>query len=601
MNNQCLPRTNIDVIKLVIVAIGFFISLAAFFPGFMSADSLAQYSSSKTLIFNDWHPPIMSWLWSIFNLLFDGPEGLLIFNLLLFWAALYIWHEHFRDRKYAWLILLIGFLPWIINFSGVLWKDVGMAFSLLLLSGIGISKVSPGRIFSLLVVLFYAINLRYNALFSALPLLILITANWFPRLSTIKLLMLPAGALILTVIGGGFFNNYVLDSIKTKPSNYMLVDDLAYLSLTAKKSLIPGVAFEDIQNCSTYEIGDNELVGKVFCLQNHESYITSKPLNTELKTIWTTEVIKQPFEYIGYRLAAFSYLLRSPDDEPYYIWHPGIDKNQMGITQKKNGLTVLVDKLVHGTAQALPFIFKPYWWLWISSLLLLTTFATKQNASTRTIQALLVSSLLYILSYIPITPMADFRYIYWSVIATTLAGILLIIDRPTLIISSTKRKGFLGFIAISTSAFIFFFGRIAVVDVDGKLIETLPVRQNVSTIPRYFDVTLDSHDYLISGSDPQLVYDIEITSSEVRFFSLNFKCLDQQSTPRLQVFWWGDGQVGPSEQKSMTFIGKAGINIASLAEQPTWKSIKKISGFRIDLSDPSSCKKITLGDLVFYK
>lgn len=460
MNNQYLPRRNIDVAKLVIVAIGFFISLAAFFPGFMSNDSLVQYSESKTLIFKDWHPPIMSWLWSILNLPFDGPEGLLIFNLLLLWGSLYIWHEHFSDKKYAWLILLIGFFPWVINFSGVLWKDVGMAFALLLISSIGMSKVSTGRFFSLLVVLFYAINLRYNAIFPAIPLLLLITANWFPRHSAIKLVILPAGILIFTVIVGGWFNSHVINSIKTKPSNYMLVDDLAHLSLTAKKSLIPGVALEDIQYCSTYEINHNKLVGRHFCLKNRESYIASNPLNAELKKIWVAEVIKHPIEYISFRLAAFSYLLRTPDDDPYYIWHHGIDENKMGIKQKKNGLTILVDKLVHGTAQAAPFIFKPYWWLWFSSLLLLTTFVTKQNASTRTIQALLVSSLLYILSYIPSTPMADFRYIYWSVISTTLAGILLIVDRPELRVSSTKRKVFLGFIAIFISAFIFSFGKI---------------------------------------------------------------------------------------------------------------------------------------------
>jgi hypothetical protein len=393
----------------------------------------------------------------------------------------------------------------------------------------------------------------------------------------------------------------VLNATKTKPSNYMLVDDLAYLSLTAKKSFIPGISFEDIQSCSIEEKGGNKLVGKITCLSKRESYIASNPLNAELKSIWAAEVIKQPFEYIGYRLAAFSYLLRSPDDEPYYIWHPGIIKNQMEIKQKKNGLTVLVDNLVHGAARVFPFVFKPYWWLWFSSLLLLTTFVTERNASTRTIQALLVSSLLYILSYIPTTPMADFRYIYWSVIATTLAGVLFIIDRPTLRIFSTKMKGFLGFVAISFSAFIFYFGRIAVVDTDGKLIEALPVRQNISTIPSYYDVMPEGRDYLISGNDPRLVYGVEMLSSDARFFSINFKCLNQQSTPRIQVFWWGGEEAGPTEQKSMNVIGKAGVNIVSLADQPTWVNTKKVSGFRIDLDDPSSCKKIMLGDLVFYK
>ncbi len=37
----------------------------AFYPGFMSHDSIVQFGMSKSLNFNDWHPPIMAWVWSV--------------------------------------------------------------------------------------------------------------------------------------------------------------------------------------------------------------------------------------------------------------------------------------------------------------------------------------------------------------------------------------------------------------------------------------------------------------------------------------------------------------------------------------------------------
>ncbi len=43
--------------------------------------------------------------------------------------------------------------------------------------------------------------------------------------------------------------------------------------------------------------------------------------------------------------------------------------------------------------------------------------------SLKLIRVLLSSAILYMLSYIPLTPMADFRYIYWSSMAISLAAI----------------------------------------------------------------------------------------------------------------------------------------------------------------------------------
>jgi len=459
--------------SLYFAMFGFFISSIVFYPGFMSPDSLTQYASSKALVFNDWHPPIMSWAWSILNLFFRGPEGLLYFHLSLLWLGLYILFLRYRDNKYSWLILIIGFLPWVINFSGVLWKDVGMAFSLLLLAGIGVSERTPTRVVLALMLLFYAVNLRHNAIFAAIPMVAFIVGRWFSSASKFKIIALTFATLVCIVALGNTFNYEVLKSVKSNPSNYMMVDDLSYLSLINKKSLIPGIPFSDIRDCAAQEVGQTKLIGRDFCLSKKESYIENNPFKVDLKTIWVTQVARAPIDYANYRLSAFAYLLRSPDTSPFYIWHPGIDENKMEIKQGRNGATILVEWLVKKTAETIPFVFKPYWWLWLSLMLLLLTFSVRRNASTSTIQALLISSIFYVLGYVPATPMADFRYVYWSVIATTLAAVLFFLNRHSFVEKQIRKNISLALIAAVITIVLFNLNKIFTVDISSALMASV--------------------------------------------------------------------------------------------------------------------------------
>jgi hypothetical protein len=460
--------------SLYLAVFGFFISSIVFYPGFMSADSLAQYAASKSLLFDDWHPPIMSWVWSILNLFFQGPEGLLYFHLSFLWLGLYIWFLRYRDQKYSWLILIIGFLPWVINFSGVLWKDVGMAFSLLLFAGLGVSERTPARGVLALMLLFYAVNIRHNAIFAVIPIVALVVGRWFVGASKLRMITLTVATLVGIVALGNAFNYKVLRTYKSNPLNQVLVDDLSYLSLINKKSLIPGIPLNDIRDCATVEVGgQTKLVFRLFCLSKKESYLANNPLNVDLKTIWLTQVATAPIEYANFRLAAFAYLLRSPDAPPYYIWHSGIDENKMEIKQRRNGATILVEWLVQKTSEVIPFVFKPYWWLWFTFMLLLSTFTVHRNTSTSTIQALLVSSIFYVIGYVPITTVADFRFVYWSVIATTLATILFFLDRHSFAKNQLGKNISLALIAIVITVLLFNINKIFTVDISSALMASV--------------------------------------------------------------------------------------------------------------------------------
>ena len=144
--------------------IGFSFFAIACFPGFMSEDSLEQYKQAQTLKFADGHPPVMAWLWSKLNFILDGPQSLLFLHLGLLWTGLYIWCRNAGENRAAGWFVLLGAAPWVANFQGVLWKDMGMAFSLLLALGL-LSGRNPTRlqIVAAIGFLLYAFMVRSNA------------------------------------------------------------------------------------------------------------------------------------------------------------------------------------------------------------------------------------------------------------------------------------------------------------------------------------------------------------------------------------------------------------------------------------------------------
>lgn len=577
---------------------------AAFYPGFMSYDSINQYGMSKSLHFNDWHPPIMSWVWSILGFFFPGPSGMLALHISILWISVYIWWSGFKDKYFSWLIIIVPFFPWIVNFSGVLWKDVGLAFSLFALSGLALRSVTHWRVFVAFILVFYSINLRHNSIIAVLPLLLLLNYRWLSRPSPVKAVFISFGVISLCLFLGGFLNYKVLLSEKTKPSNYMMVDDLVYFSIKANKSFLPGMNIEEIKNCATFDSGQNKLVGKVFCLSSQPSYAKASPLKADLKGIWIGRIIQSPVDYLQFRLAAFSYLLRTPSDSPYYIWHPGIDENPYGIKMMPNGLTLTIERFVKTSASVLPFFFKPYWWLFSSILIFSLTLILVRNKTVSMVQFLLASSVLYIMGYMPLTPMADFRYVYWSVFATTMSFVVLFVDWPGFQSNLTRNRVIIvSFFAFIFSVAVFNLGNVVKISMEEVLYNSLrgqtidlgdPVVKN--------DLITNENDYDIIGTDPFLTYDVSalnLSSEYTKWLKFKFSCLDSTVEPELQIFWWGDDQTEALEKQSTTYRPVEGLNLVSIQNYLKSSEISKLKGIRLDLANPLACKTIRLEGVEF--
>ena len=412
--------------SLLLMIIGFTFFAIACYPGFMSPDSLEQYKQAHTLNFADGHPPVMAWLWSKLILILDGPQILLYLHLGLLWLGLYIWRVNAGESRSAKWFLLLGFLPWVANFEGVLWKDMGMAFSLLLALGLlSKSRLTNLNIFVVVSLLFYAFMVRSNAPAALIPIIWYVYERLAPRLSS----RLKVAATILSLLSMftflNFFNYSLLNSEKSHIASFMMIDDLVHLSVVANKSFLPRVDFNTVKECSQEMIGETMLVGRLFCLNTKPAYQHIAPLPYEdVKKAWISAILSNPFECLKFRFYAYSYLLRSPSESPYIYWFSGISSNDMGLTQKNNVTTTALKEYIHGMVLVTPFLFKPYWWLIINLLFLCATLAMRGDEdSLSLIRVLLLSSLLYMLGYIPLAPMADFRYVYWSTLAISLAAI----------------------------------------------------------------------------------------------------------------------------------------------------------------------------------
>lgn len=406
--------------------LGFVFFAIACYPGFMSVDTLEQYKQAYTLRFADGHPPVMAWLWSKLNFILDGPQSLLFLHLGTLWTGLYIWWKNAGESRAAKWFILMGFFPWVANFEGVLWKDVGMAFSLLLALGLlSKRKLTNTQAFAVISLLLYAFMVRSNAPAALAPVIWYVSGRLFPLLSNRIRFTITALSLASMFAFLSFFNYHLLQADKNHMGSYMMTDDLVHLSVVASKSLLPKVDFKTVIGCSQEVIGDTKLVGRLFCLVTKPSYQKVAPIPyDEVKEAWISAVKSNPYEYVKFRLNAYLYLLRNPSEKPYIYWFSGITPNEMGLAQKDNAATIVLKVYVNAMAHLAPFLFKPYWWLIIGLLFLCATLSMRGDKDSLTlIRILLTSAIFYMLSYLPLTPMADFRYVYWSTLAISLAAI----------------------------------------------------------------------------------------------------------------------------------------------------------------------------------
>ncbi|MBO0757970.1 MAG: hypothetical protein J2P54_19160 [Bradyrhizobiaceae bacterium] len=426
---RAVPRVGSTTTKSVSIAITAAFMAAAnltiWFPGESGPDGQSQYEQVVAGQLNDWHPPIMAWLWSIFRLLADGDAPMFCFQVLFYWLGfglIAITLARAGRTLAAWTMLGVALLPPFLRLNVVLLKDVGMAVTFLSAFAALFwyrtrNRVVPAAVVAIsLVLLFYGTLVRANAVFAVVPLFVyVIRPQWLARPWQLLAVSIPL-ALAL-VPAANLFNHRVLRAEPLEAIRSLQTFDITGIAFYSDDLAVfgPDNSFtrEEVTGCYKPRGWDplspwgecrffwnrlavsRDLQGIIENLDGR-SAMGAEP-NPDLLDLWVAAIIRHPLAYATHRLANFSSEMTAP---------PYLDFNATMIAPPYR---VLYDVV---TAPAL--------WLAIGAVLLLQLASARslpRSASTDAALTLVLSSLPYSCAYLIIGVGTESRYLYWSLIA----------------------------------------------------------------------------------------------------------------------------------------------------------------------------------------
>lgn len=411
-----------------VAALGFWLTIALFYPGLTTVDADFQFEQAHTFIFADGHPPIMALVWSAMLHITDGPAPMMLSFAALYWgsfAAIAIALASRRRRAGA-LLLAFAFSPMLLNFAGTIWKDV-FVFDLYLF-GFALSYWHIARyrtmhpaVFAIsLAALLLGALARHNSLLSGVPLTMLglyacrttRPADW----RGLGRLALQATALfgVLLLLAHGLVNA-VTHPIAVSTSSSLFVYDLIGTSLQARQFLLPPSTAYDlhaIANC--YEPAGWDRVWFA-CPALLDELRTSGHWQT-LGQDWWRAISSHPFAYLHHRLAHVEALF--VPRWLVFVSDPSPLAGQFGFV--KSHAFLAFDKLMLAmrTTPVLGLLLTNGFWI-VGNTLMLGWSSVRlvqcRNPDRIVAFLLILSGFVYSAPLLLIGTAPDFRYVYWSI------------------------------------------------------------------------------------------------------------------------------------------------------------------------------------------
>ncbi|HEY4032220.1 MAG TPA: hypothetical protein VGM25_17875 [Caulobacteraceae bacterium] len=178
------------------------LSLTLFWPGVALFDAVLQYGQALSGRYDDWHPPIMAWLWRRLLVFGPGAGAMLALQMTSYWLGLGLLAQAVGGRR-ALALLAIGAWPLFLGWQGAVLKDGQMTGALTLAAGlVGFWRLRGRRapwpaLLLAAALIAYASLVRANAVFSTVPLVALLLPASVPRAVKAALVVVGVPAAIL--------------------------------------------------------------------------------------------------------------------------------------------------------------------------------------------------------------------------------------------------------------------------------------------------------------------------------------------------------------------------------------------------------------------
>jgi len=234
---------------LALIVGGFALIALAYWPGVMIDDARWQYQQAVDNAFEDWHPPLMAWLWRRLMAIHPGPAPLFALQLGLYWTGYGLiitgaWRR--RQPVAAALVAASALMPFPLALMGSVLKDCLMEGFFLMGTGLFVWTRSerdwPQRIGAILLLLLGAL-LRFNAFLAVLPLLVrLMPHGW--RRTPARLTAFTAGWLIV-VMALLPITNRLIGAEKTDVQFSLVIFDLGGITEHSGRDMFPSMGLPD--------------------------------------------------------------------------------------------------------------------------------------------------------------------------------------------------------------------------------------------------------------------------------------------------------------------------------------------------------------------
>lgn len=399
------------------------------FPGYMSYDSVWQLAQARNLEpMNEWHPPLMAFLWSITDTFFAGPFPMLVIQSVTFLVGLAaILRRVLSARAAALLAVIVLLLPQNIIVIAVIWKDSQMAGFLIASIAALLAEKRGWRIAGY-GFLFLATAFRYNAAAATLPIVLMLWAHHrtLPRWRRYSIgIAIWLGITMAAVVVSGYFveerkypwhvGSAPVDIVGTlrfspKISDEQLVADTPgvpwlykdKLWRRARSSYRPMNTFLEVTQ------GDHPLI----------DYIGTPEYRAAIAKAWRTIVFAHPLAFVRHRIGVFNEQLAGHA----MVWAGPVDAqwnaDRLNHDAARAKIQAVWIAAMEKAAKTQLFTVRIYLLL----LVMLVPIAWRHSLA----MLFVISGILHELGLFLVAPAIDYRYSHWMVICTIVSIILVV-------------------------------------------------------------------------------------------------------------------------------------------------------------------------------
>lgn len=439
--------------------VGFLIAILAFWPGYMSPDSVVQLAQAREGVTTNVYPPLMAYIWRFTDHIVPGPGGMLLLHNLVFWGALATIVRACVRNPFLQLIAVLGagLLPPSFASLGTIWKDVGMqSFLLAGVAGLIVTKRgNPWAVGISLLAFAVAIGYRHNAVAAAVPLLgynaflaVRLVADRWPsivhQLSQRGLYAASVAMMMVVIVAVPVLLVDVVQNYGVQDAHLWsaaLVHDLAGISVLRNEDFLP--RYVNPQNITVGELRRMYSplhANSLFVPESRKYLEIADPLPDkaisyqltpaqadDLKFRWMIAVLDNFGSYAYHRWQIAERLLVIRPRQPWYPFIAGIDPNPWGLHFNPSAFNSFVMRVINYAAFG-SCLFAAWAYYTILSVCFVLSLLVRFRYSPL-MQILYISVILYLVSILVFGMSGDFRYNIWGVTGAFLAPILLAAGR----------------------------------------------------------------------------------------------------------------------------------------------------------------------------